>query len=345
LPEGKTLSGYAHNLAFSKTGGRFNFNVWQDVANSKYQQNDMGYFTNNNYIDNGFWAGYKWVKAKKWYNRLNLNFNTYYSRRLNPNDYQNFTINANFNGTLKSLWWFGVFVNYNAQENDFYEPRISNYVFKRPERAVAGFWLGSNEAKKFSSNTEISVSRSGAINATGVDVSWYNQYRFNNKLTVSLNVNNQYRKNNYGFATIDNNGTPIVGLRDRNTITNILNIKYNFSNTMGLTVRTRHYFSKVKYHQYQELQQDGAVKNTAFDYDRNTSYNILNVDLNYFWQFRLGSFLYINWKDQVEHFTNDASDGYFKNLGNTVNTPQQNSFSVRVVFFIDYLDLRKKGKS
>lgn len=341
LPNNKTLSGYAHSFNISKTGGRFNFNFWQDLSNDKYQQNDMGYFTNNNYIDNGFWMGYKWVQAKKWYNRLNLNFNTWYSRRLNPGDFQNFGLNANFNGQLKSLWWFGIWTNLNAQENDFWEPRKDGYVFKRPARQVIGFWLGTNEAKKFSSNLDFGVSQAKSINARGVDISWYNQYRFNNKLTISLNTRSEYRKNNYGFATFNGND-PIVGLRDRNTITNILNIKYNFTNMMGLTIRTRHYYSQVEYNQYQILKQNGDVVNTSNDYKRNTSYNIFNVDLNYFWQFRLGSFLYINWKDQVEHFTNDANDGYFRNLGNTLQAPQQNSFSVRVVFFIDYLDLKKK---
>lgn len=341
LPNGKTETGYAHTFGFGKTGGRWNFNYWQDLSNSTYQQNDMGYFTNNNYIDNGFWTGYKWVKAGKWYNRLNVNFNTWYSRRLNPGDYQNFGLNTNFNGQLKNLWWFGVFANYNAQENDFYEPRRAGYVFKRPERMTAGFWLGSNDAKKYSASTEFSISHAKKINSTGIDLSLYQQYRFNNKLTVSLNTQLENRKNNFGFATIENDSV-FVGLRKRQTITNTFVVKYNFTNMMGLNLRVRHYWSEVKYNQYQHLDKLGNVTNVNTNANANYNVNFFNVDLNYTWQFALGSFININWKNQIANFDKAVGDGYFKNLGNIIQANQANSFSIRVIYFLDYLDLKRK---
>ncbi|MFX7090743.1 DUF5916 domain-containing protein, partial [Acinetobacter baumannii] len=80
-----------------------------ELASDKYEQNDMGYFTNNNYLDHGLWVGYKWIKPKSFYNNMYLNFNTYYSRRYMPGDYQNLNFNANINGQLKSLWYVGLF--------------------------------------------------------------------------------------------------------------------------------------------------------------------------------------------------------------------------------------------
>lgn len=37
----KNTTGYTHNIGFGKTSGRFNFNIWQDLADDKYQQNDL----------------------------------------------------------------------------------------------------------------------------------------------------------------------------------------------------------------------------------------------------------------------------------------------------------------
>jgi len=91
--------------------------------------------------------GYKWLQPKKWYNRLSLNFNAWYSTRLQPFDYQNWGINTNFNGQLKTLWNVGVNAWVNPASNDFYELRQSGYVFHRPPNWGMGFWFGSNESK------------------------------------------------------------------------------------------------------------------------------------------------------------------------------------------------------
>ncbi|WP_204350809.1 DUF5916 domain-containing protein, partial [Klebsiella pneumoniae] len=70
---GKTVFGYNHMIGFGKTGGRFNFQINQEFADDKYSSNDMGYFTNNNYMNHYMWIGYRWVKPTKWFNRLHYN--------------------------------------------------------------------------------------------------------------------------------------------------------------------------------------------------------------------------------------------------------------------------------
>ncbi|MEO5647346.1 MAG: DUF5916 domain-containing protein, partial [Chitinophagaceae bacterium] len=43
---GKNINGYSHALGIGKNGGRFNFNLYQELADDKYDISDMGYFTN-----------------------------------------------------------------------------------------------------------------------------------------------------------------------------------------------------------------------------------------------------------------------------------------------------------
>ena len=155
---GKNTTGYAHSIYFAKTSGRFTFNVWQDLYNSKYDKSDFGYFTNNNTMDQGVWAGYNWVKPRGWYNQVRLNANIWYSRLVTPIDnlrrtemmYQNASMNINFNAQTKKLWWVGMNINGGPGRNDFYEPRKYGRVFRDKGRVNANIWWESNFAKKLS---------------------------------------------------------------------------------------------------------------------------------------------------------------------------------------------------
>jgi hypothetical protein len=61
----------------------------------------------------------------------------------------------------------------------------------------------------------------------------------------------------------------------------------------------------------------------------------------YTWQFALGSFLNVVWKNSIDTFDQDLRYGYFKNAGNTFQASQLNSVSIRVIYFLDYLSLKR----
>ena len=342
LPGGKTQSGYTHNIGLGKTGGRFNMNFSQELADNKYSSNDMGYFTNNNFIDHNLWMGYKWIKPKAFYNRMNLNFNGTYSVRFMPWDYQTARVNVNLNGQLKSLWFVGFFANVIAEQNDFYEARAAGRVFKRPGRYVYGGWLESNNAKKYSASVELDLSHSERYTANGYELFFRNQYRFNKKLSISTNTNVSIFGNNLGYATISADSI-IFALRKRNTVENVITIKYNFNNKMGLSLRARHYWSKVENQHFFNLKQDGGLTPIS-GINSNVDYNVnyFNIDMVYTWQFALGSFVNVVWKNAAGTIDNNVSGGYFKNAGSTLDAPQLNSLSIRVIYFLDYLSLKKK---
>ncbi len=344
-PDGKTLAGYTHNIGIGKTGGRFNLNFSQELADNKYNSNDMGYFTNNNFVDHSLWMGYKWVKPHGFYNRLNLNFNGYYSMRYKPWDYQMARVNVNLNGQLKNLWYAGIFINYLPQQNDFYEPRMAGRVFKRPERLVYGLWMESNGAKAFSTSFEGDFASFTSLASGGAELYFRNRYRFNKKLTLTMNTNLVSYYNNLGFATINGSNEVIIGARIRSTVENIFNVKYNFNNKMGITFRARHYWGKVNYDRYYVLNPDGGLAPTTTRYDDVANYNVnyFNIDMVYTWQFALGSFVNLVWKSSSSTFDQRVGDPYFKNLDNSLAAPQLNSLSLRVIYFLDYLSLKKKS--
>ncbi len=340
---GANETGHDHTLSLNKTGGRFNMTVWEELADNKYNSNDMGYFTNNNFMDHGFWLAYKWLKPRAWYNRIQLNINGSLSMRYKPWDYQNVWLNFNGNSQLKNLWYIGGGFNYRPQANDFYEPRVAGQVFRRPAYAYYGLWFQSNNAKKYSGFGQVYRNYSGQYHSDGYDIGFGNQYRFNKKFTLSTNTNISFSNNDLGYATIVNDSS-IFALRKRITVENIFTAKYNFNNVMGLSFRARHYWGRVNNKKFFSLATDGSMIDNPNDYTSSANYNVnyFNIDMVYTWQFALGSFIDVVWKNAIGTQDLRVSDPYLKNLGNTLSAPQLNSLSVRVIYFLDYLSLKKK---
>ena len=344
--KGKTHAGYMYNVFGGKFRGRFNFEVHRFFADDKYEQSDLGYFTNNNYVTHGFWSGFKWVKPKKFYNNIYINLNGNYSERYTPRDYQYARLNGNMNGQLKNLWQVGINADVRARNNDFYEARKQGWNVIRPGSWMKGFWVNTNSAKKYTAGLEVYHRRSKFYNSDYLESFIRNSYRFSGKLNASLTHYLQFYNRDYGYAYTTSDGDSVAtGLRDRRTVENILNVKYSFNNKIGITFRLRHYWSKVDFTKYFNLTQDGraeylpvAVRNA----DRNL--NLFNIDMNCTWEFAPGSFINLNWKTETDLNDRIVNETYFKNFKKTIDTPQLNNFSVKVIYFLDYLDIQRWGK-
>jgi len=339
---GKVSRGMAHSLGFGKTGGRFNFNIGQERYDDTYDKTDLGFMWNNNYLDHSLWMGYKWVKPGKWFNQLRLNYNSTLSLRDNPRDYQFFRTNFNWNAQLKNLWWVGSFVGYNARGNDFYEARDGR-MFRTASRFNLYNWVETNGAKKYQANVEIGINRTPEFDGWSVDYRIGNRYRFSDKFSIAHNVFFNPEKNNVGYYFGQRGPDRYFSRRNRNTLENVLNLKYNFNNVSGITVRARHYWSDVEVQELMELQHDGSVKPVAnpHPYFLHQNLNLFNVDAVYTLQFAPGSFLNIVWKQQVaDEQQRTFIRPYTKNLDATFRAPQNNNLSVKVVWFIDYLDVK-----
>ena len=71
---------------------------------------------------------------------------------------------------------------------------------------------------------------------------------------------------------------------------------------------------------------------------------LTSVLLSYIWTFAPGSELSVNYKDVSERNEDFYTKKYTNNLGNVLSGPQNNSLSVKVLYYVDYLDLKKKRK-
>ena len=347
----RNILGYSHSLGFGKNSGRFTFNFSQELTDTKYNSNDLGYFTNNNFINHSFYVGYRYTEPKGWYNRLFLNFNSGVSSLFSPignieSTYQNSRLQVNINAQTKSLHWFGIMLNYRPKENDFYEPRTSGYLFMRGTSVTLGGWVESNSAKKYSFVLEAFERKFfNFYDANGLDLFIGQTYRFSSKFSVNLRLGLTPRPRGVGYTTTLADQTILFALRKVSTLDNVLSLKYNFNNKMGLTFRARHYTSVVENKEFFTLNADGTLSpksEVTQNYNRNVNY--FNIDMVYTWQFAPGSFLNAVWKNATYYGSDSAQDRYFENLGNTLDSDQNNNLSLKVIYFLDYLQLKGKKK-
>lgn len=348
--DGRNRNGVNYRVGFGKSSGRFNFNVYQEMSDTKYSHNDLGYFTNNNYFDNGLWLGYRWNEPKGWYNRIGINFNAYLSRLHDQigqisTKYQRSNLNVNANAQLKSLSFIGMSVTYMPYLNDFYEPRREGYFFRRAESVSVSTWFESNAAKKYSFFFDATARQFyNDYDQLTIDFTLGQNYRFNQRFAISHRINLMPTFDGIGFATFDGNDQIVFAKRRINTVENILSLKYSFTNMMGLTFRARHYMSTVRNHEYLSLdQQTGRVLDgNSYTGNADRNVNFFNIDMVYTWQFAPGSFLNVVWKDAAAISLSQIEKGYFRNFYKTIDTDQNNNISIKVIYFLDYLQLTRK---
>jgi hypothetical protein len=351
----KEKTGYTQSVYFGKTSGRFNFQITSDLANSKFDKNDMGFQNNSNFFDNSFYVSYAWNKPKYWYNNLGGNINGFVSRLFSPIDplrqkghmFQEQFVALNFYGQTKKLWQFYTNLNNRIDGNDYYEARREGRVFKRAGRANWYVSVNSNDAKKYSFGPEFAIRGNKQFKgAFGYQLGLFQKIRLNQKFSIDHYINYDEGKNMVGYGSNDSLRNIFFTRRNTKTIQNSLNIKYSFTNKMGLTINVRHYWSGVNPAELLLLNTNGELEKrdtylTASSLKQN--FNQFALNMVYTWQVANGSFLNIVWKDEADEFVQaDYEQNYFKNINRTFSVNNANTISVRLIYFIDYLNLKKK---
>lgn len=348
LPGGKTETGFSHELHFGKTSGRFNFNVSQERTDTGYSSDDMGYFTNNNYLNHYVYAGYQWLVPKSWYNSIRINFNNnlrFLSKKIAPigKTYEYDMMNVNGHVQSKKLWTAGMFIGYNFKKNDFYEPRTTGWFFKRGAKIDAEIFFTSKESKKYTYSADLEFNPSlhfyhGITNS----ISLQHSYRFNNQFSLTQSISYSPSVNNMGYTYIDGSTDINFARRTLNEVENIISAKYNFTNRMGITFRARHYLSTVSNKEFYVLQRDGSLSaHEGYHPDTDQNVNYFNIDMVYTWQFAPGSFLNIVWKDASQSYATFVQHNYIKNFGHSISEDSNNNLSVKLIYFLDALSFKK----
>ena len=116
---------------------------------------------------------------------------------------------------------------------------------------------------------------------------------------------------------------------------------YSFSTKSSLSLSFRHYWSPVQYEdQYYVLNTDGTLSIDDYFENNDINYNIWNLDLNYTWQFAPGSFLTALYRNSIFNEDDLSYIDFRDNLSYLFDEPINNVVSLKLIYFLDYNQLK-----
>jgi hypothetical protein len=104
----------------------------------------------------------------------------------------------------------------------------------------------------------------------------------------------------------------------------------------------RHNWTKVKYLSFHFLTPEGALTPVDYAANEDLNFNAFTIDAVYRWRFAPGSDIFIVWKNNIIGVDNTSELNFARNIDQLFSLPQRNSLSLKVLYYLDYLSLRKR---
>jgi len=351
----KNNVGYRYMISAGKVSGKFQYRAARNVISDSYDINDLGFLTRGNRVSHWSNVSYNIFKPFWKMNRLNARLSTRYNTQYKTGEFTDWGFEGNINTQLKNFWNIGFFSEVNPQTSfDYFEPRNDGYFVRKSSSHAMNIWMVSDSRKAF---------RMGFFRGRWIRKDWgaienwfgiFPRFRVSNKLTFDYELNRFKLSDDRGYVTelLDVNDeleSIIFGIRNVTTVNNEIGAQYTFNRNMGINLRVRHNWSRVTYSEFRELDIDGNLYPTSYTGldenglpEHNTNFNAFNVDMVFSWQIGPGSFINIIWKDAILKQNDDVRPDFFRNIGNTLASDQVNSFSFKIIYFIDYLNLKQR---
>ncbi|MBN1950947.1 MAG: carbohydrate binding family 9 domain-containing protein [Bacteroidales bacterium] len=342
-----TELGYSYFVEAAKVSGKFQASIAHLVLSDNYDINEMGFMQQNNYTSTEAFIQYE--RNNPFWKLNSLHTHIYYEREslYDPRVLSNSSIWYNLRATSRKLYTIALNASYYPKgKTDFYEPRVEGRFVKLFKKQYhIGGWIETDSRKKFSFLYNPGIRW---WDDEGRYQHWqfaYMNLRLSDKFSFYFEFNFVETFNEPGWINTDENDENLIyfGRRNITNITNSASVKYVFNKSSYLSLRMRHYNMDVIYRdQFYELKTDGELSESAYTANHNQSYNAFNIDMQFAWRYAPGSEISVVWKNAIDRSDDVILPGYFENLGQTITYPQTNSISVKVIYYLDYLNLLRK---
>ncbi|AUP77808.1 DUF5916 domain-containing protein [Flavivirga eckloniae] len=351
LEEG-AKTGYSSKIEFGKVSGNYRYNIGHELADRKFDINDLGLQLRNNYNNLYGEVSYRIFEPTEKLNNLRIRLTAKYSNLLNPGRYTGNRIRLRISAQNKKLMWFGTnFHTRIGKQHDYFDPRDTenNRFFTYKNLVTNTVWVETNKNKVFSIEANL-----GAATLLDKERDLFGRWfeleptvRLNDKLRISYEYEYDRNKGGRGWVDTNDSGDIIYGQRDQLEIENSLSASYNFNPLNALTLTFRNYWTTVDYDYDLFTLLDNGKLTTAsgfnienIDFDPNINFSTWNLDLRYSWQFAPGSQIIALYRNQLFNEDTASKDRYFKSLDTLFDQPIDHTFSLRFIYFIDYNELK-----
>ncbi|KAF0196729.1 MAG: hypothetical protein FD166_2331 [Bacteroidetes bacterium] len=345
-PWGENATGYNYGFYFMKSRGKFQFSIYQSAMDKHFNINDLGINRTRNQENRGIYLSYRIYEPTG--NVLNYanSFGIDQTRAIDSKKNINTTYTYKGNTTFKnylSVWW-GLTVS-PLDRHDFYEPRRTGRYYVAPGYVQGMIGYSSDYRKTLALDGLIYYTRD-------FDHIHYMLFeiepilRFNERFSVRTKVGIGSNPGDPGYVFQDYTSDSIwFGRRDISTLESSISGKYMIGKRIGLSLWLRHYWQKANYTDFYTLTDKGELLNYPGSIDPeyfNYNYNSFNIDMVFGWEFAPGSMLNIVWKNAIQREDKLYQANFPENLDNLFNAPQLNTFSIKVIYHLDYLMLKRK---
>ncbi len=349
---GKTDLGYQYNLEVQKTSGDVIWEVGYQQLSDTYDPNDLGFLNNNNERTASLEIAYREYDAFGKWLRMGGGFFTSTTFLYQfPGEKNQQVRNDLFSSWGLNLWWWGVtrkhlaidaFAYIEPLKNvDYYEPRTPGRFYIYPDLYTAGLNLSTDNTKRFAYSINTRYLISPKDHRRVYDVSFSPRVRISDKLNLSYGINYSKIFNQPGYVTENDLQGIVFGRRDFTDIENLLEAIWVFNPKHNFSFRMRHNWTQVKYVSFHLLTEDGALAPSDYVGNEDLNFNAFTIDAVYRWRFAPGSDIFIVWKNNILGLDQTAELSFIENIDQLFELPQRNSLSIKVLYYLDYLKLRK----
>ncbi len=347
--------GHKYFLMFAKTKGNFLFEFSHNTESNTYDPNDMGFIQQNN--ESTWYAEFDYNINKPFWKVLNWQheINFWYQNLYKPRKYSDFQIAYRTSTTFaKRYLHVGFYADVKPfGRHDYFEPRVEGWQFNRHQMFFGQTWISTDYRKMFALDLRVNSWKAFNYDQYGYGFNLSPRVRFSDKWLFIYNLGISTSYNSYGYIEdyeqeqMDGTNETIInfGMRDQHTITNTINTNYIFNNKMSLSLRARHYWSRVEYEDFYQLQKDGdlgpSLGYNIYGSDEDYNYNAFTIDMKYLWRFAPGSEMAVVWKNAIYTGETQLINNFWDNLNNTLESSQVNSISLKILYYLDYQYLKK----
>lgn len=351
---GNLSKGFRSIASVGKISGQFQAYLYNETISKNYNHNDLGFIQRTNLIYNEANLSYNIFEPFGKFNRAGFSVNAGTSHRYSDKAFQDLGLSWNTFMVTRNFFGFGLSGRFEPITTyDYFEPRVDGRYLEYPTNWFIGGFGSSDYRKTFAYDVRFNYRKFNQEGRESLFLFFSPRVRVNDKISFIWDNSFDYNQNDIGWVNFQDGDENLIimGRRTWRTIDSELFANYTLTNKMGFSLRMRHYWSRADYNSFYLLGEKGTLDATTYSgfnsdgtsiHDR--SFNAFNIDLIYNWQFAPGSFMTVVWKNAIYREGSAVDEAFFNNLRNTLNDNPNNSFSIRVIYFLDYLNMVKKRK-
>ena len=344
--------GFAGKVAIGKTNGSYQYDLYSIIEDDNYNPNDLGFLYANNEITNGLILRYQQFNEDKNFINLISSIEIEHQSLFSEQKFVDLEIETSNRATLKNYTTISLNADINPYAtNDYYEARSNDvsHPVKRSRSMSIGGWISTDYRKKLALDLGGGGNFKPLYNGFGYRWRISPRFRINDKISLRyiLSIKNQY--NDIGFVIQDTSVVLIdppkidyiFAKRNTYMITNVFSANYILNNKINIAVKLRYHLDQVNNLEFKTLEEDGYLYENEYFGSHDINYTTWTSNIAFNWWFAPGSQLSLVWKNGIDNQTNIILNHWTENIKESFSLYKENSLSLKVIYYLDYLYIRK----